>query len=190
MASCSNHKKSNKYSPQINLHPKHFVTIKGYIDPRLQHRIKINWITRFYTQNKSCEITINEFEGVHAPRMKSVTLKITPNRKGAFKYKLPTDKYLPGYCIWKTLTAYYQLNDKNKNLGTPRTGIDFGHNIMWTLTRYSAQAMKIKAHQHITGPSIITDSWLCKSNAVCKLSSSSAIKANSYIYNIKIFYKG
>ncbi len=104
---------TGKYAPQLNPHPKYFMTVKGKIDPALQGKIKLVWQASYATNNAHCQKVINSWEGVYAPREKKFFYNTVPDQQGNYQMKIPLDGLESGYCQWKINTIGYKLKTKN-----------------------------------------------------------------------------
>ncbi len=104
--------RNDRYKPTINPNPKHFITISGKIDPRLEGEFQVI----YQTTNKQCQEVINRFEGVYVPREKDYLYKIYPISHNNYKLQVPVDSIkIGGYCDWKLTGIYYTAYLK-KNL--------------------------------------------------------------------------
>ena len=119
LTACSNDNAADKpmpskFKPVVNPHPKYFMTVKGYIAPSLLDKVKLVWETTYVTSNPKCQLTINDFEGVHAPRQVTDKLIVQPNSKGIYENKIALDKYEKGFCGWKIRSIGYNILAFNK----------------------------------------------------------------------------
>ena len=97
-----------KYKPTVNPHPKYFMTVKGFIDPRLQHRIHLTIVVEYDTYNPKCDLWISHFNGVQSPWQIFNDYPIHPDNKGNYHIKIPLDYYLPGKCDWNAAAILYR----------------------------------------------------------------------------------
>ncbi|MSP53372.1 MAG: hypothetical protein EXR81_03865 [Gammaproteobacteria bacterium] len=124
LCSCSQPPKEDpKFQPVLDPHPNYFITYKGFIDPSLNHLVKLIILTVYTTTNPACEKDINPLEGVSAPRQQVQYTYVQPDTTGHFSYQLPMDKYLPGVCGWKISWANY--NDSGS------TNLDHFSSAVW-----------------------------------------------------------
>ena len=121
LTACSNDNAADKpmpskFKPVVNPHPKYFMTVKGYIAPNLLNKVKLVWGTTYVTSNPKCQLTINDFEGVHAPRQVTDKLIVQPNSKGIYENKIALDKYQKGFCGWTLSNMQFDLGDVKNNV--------------------------------------------------------------------------
>ena len=105
-----------KFQPVVNPNPNYFMTVKGHVAPELAGTVRLVWVTEYYTANPECEVVTNQFEGVRNAREVENTLIVKPNSSGNYEYKIPLDKYLPGFCRWQVSDSSYILSSKNNTL--------------------------------------------------------------------------
>ena len=112
LCACSKSKPEDpRFIPQLNPEPKYFITYQGFIDPSLNNLVQLTILTVYETTNPECEEDTNPLAGVLTPRKRSSYIHIQPNAKGHFYYKVPLDKYLPGFCKWEASWTNY--NDQS-----------------------------------------------------------------------------
>ena len=110
LISCGSDKKNyGKYVPKLNPHPQYYMTVKGRIDPKIKDKVKLSWDALYETNNRDCDIVINNFEGVVRPKNKTSVIKAEINEAGYYYYKIPIDKYMQGYCKWKLTSLRYRF---------------------------------------------------------------------------------
>lgn len=73
-------------------------------------------LTVYTSKNPKCRKEINKLEGVLIQRERQHVTIVKPNKAGYFDYKVPLDKFLPGFCQWKVDSIIY--NDKGENPDT------------------------------------------------------------------------
>jgi hypothetical protein len=94
-----------RMAPQLNLHPSKFMVIHGKISPKYS---KVKLHISYQSNNPSCQVTINWFEGVYANSSKWFTYNIDSKKDGSYSLKVPMDKLQKGYCDWGTsILSYY-----------------------------------------------------------------------------------
>ena len=97
------------YTPRINKHPKHFVTISGTVDRRaLPADFKLRFIAVNDTANDACEVTYNWFEGAVGDREKKVFYTPVINENKHYSVKIPTQIFQRGYCDWRLYQVQIQ----------------------------------------------------------------------------------
>lgn len=108
-------KEDPKFKPVLNPTPKYFITYKGFIDPSLNHLVKLTILTIYTSTNPKCRKEINKLEGVSAPRERLHYSYVKPGPSGHFSYKVPLDKFTLGFCKWRIGWANYNDEGKNPN---------------------------------------------------------------------------
>jgi hypothetical protein len=106
--------KQHKYLPRRNDKPHYFMTVQGYISPKLKNKVALTWTSTYYTTNPACQTTVNPLEGVYAARMKSFTLHIKPSAEGRYHTKYPINALTSGYCHWRLMYISYLANQINR----------------------------------------------------------------------------
>jgi len=104
-----------KFQPVVNPNPNYFMTVKGHVAPELAGKVKLVWVTEYYTANPECEVVTNQFEGVRNAREIKNSLVVKPNSTGNYEYKIPLDKYLPGFCRWQVGQTLFNLGNIKEN---------------------------------------------------------------------------
>ena len=102
-----------KYMPKVNPHPKYFMTVKGFIDPRLQQRIHLTIVAEYDNFNPKCNLWISHFEGADTPWQIFHDYKIKPDNTGHYKIKIPLDHYQPGKCDWDIAGVRYRTEKQS-----------------------------------------------------------------------------
>lgn len=98
--------------PQLNPHPKYFLTVKGRIDPAIAHNVNLVWSISYATNNEQdnkCQNVVDRFAGAIFPLTKDDSYTVQPNQQGYYAYNIALDKYIPGYCKWLPLAAAYEF---------------------------------------------------------------------------------
>lgn len=132
LAAC-NQQHSTKDEPQLNPHPKYFVTISGTINPHLKHRIYYLLRSTYGAYNPKCTVWVNHFEGVKGIPGHTEYYSAKPDANGHYVVKIPIDHYKPGKCNWKIAGISYTFldnpipKDKSKVYGGYGGIISFGH---------------------------------------------------------------
>ena len=102
-----------KYMPKVNPHPKYFMTVKGFIDPRLQQRIHLTIVAEYNNYNPKCNLLISHFEGASSPWQIFYNYPINLNSKSSYQIKIPLYYYQPGKCRWHIANISYVIKGKN-----------------------------------------------------------------------------
>jgi hypothetical protein len=112
LCSCSQPAKEDpRFKAVLNPTPHYFITYKGFIDPSLNHLVKLTILTVYNTTHPDCEIDTNQLAGVSVPREQLLYTYVTPDANGRFSYQVPLDKYLTGYCNW--VVSWTNYNDQS-----------------------------------------------------------------------------
>lgn len=98
----------SKYRPTLNPHPKYFMTVKGFIDPRLQDHIHLTIIAEYDNYNPKCNYWVSHFEGVSASWQIYHDFPIQTKRDGKYSINIPLDYYQPGQCKWHIAAIRYR----------------------------------------------------------------------------------
>lgn len=115
LTACSQDNKTYpRFMPQLNPQPKYFVTVEGYINPKLAQDINLTWHIAYITHNDDCREVFNPLEGVYGARSQEDSFLIKTDETNHYSYKIPIDKYLPGYCDWHATSMYYESRSKSK----------------------------------------------------------------------------
>ncbi len=116
-----------KFQPKIAKTPsKYFMTVKGYVAPEYRKHLKLTWILVYETHNPKCDYTISKFNGVYSSQDKLLFYKVKPDSSGHYEYKLPLQKYEPGFCKWAVSGLYYAFGVLPKHespLSSVATGV-------------------------------------------------------------------
>lgn len=89
------------YVPQINQSPKYYFRITGYVDKKLQKKVKPRFYASFQAMNPKCDRKKPFFADVSStPRYKDIVFnpKWTGNK---FFIAIPIDYYVEDNCRWK-----------------------------------------------------------------------------------------
>lgn len=142
LASCSQDNKTDRrYEPQLNPKPQYFVTMEGLLDPKLLEKGTFTLGIAYVTHNDDCRKIINPLEGVYTARVKEESIIVKIDQNHHYGYKIPIDKYLPGYCQWEATAMYYIFRSTDDKLGMQ-------FDVSFTKNSY-------------TQPSIYQDDWKC-----------------------------
>jgi hypothetical protein len=68
-----------KFQPVVNPNPNYFMTVKRHVAPELAGKVKLVWVTTYYTTNQKCNESINKFEGISVPRTINQSIISHPN---------------------------------------------------------------------------------------------------------------
>ena len=169
-----------KYMPKVNPHPKYFMTVKGFIDPRLQQRIHLTMIAEYDNFNPKCNMWVSYFEGADASWQIFHTYKIRPNHQGNYQIKIPLDYYQPSRCNWHAAAISYKDDDAPSDGDSPQI-IIFG-------------IKDSKAASHRSGETNV----ICSKNSGCNIIKSSGFVASGqlfpferqYTYTRNYYFKG
>jgi len=116
---------ASDYIPQLNPHPKYFMTVKGKVDPALKNKIKLIWIATYYTTNNQCRKVFDNGKDSFE-RQKNEAYPVVLNKNSSYVLNIPLDKYLPGFCIWKALDISYKIILANgRTIYDTSTGVSF-----------------------------------------------------------------
>ena len=116
---CSDHypdstKVPDKYKPKkLNPHPQYFMTVKGFIDPRLVKHIHLTMVAEYNNYNPKCNMWVSRFNGVNVPWQIFHDYPVHPDSKGNYQVKIPLDYYQPGKCDWHAATVRYEVGDQS-----------------------------------------------------------------------------
>ena len=97
-----------KYMPKVNPNPKYFMTVKGFIDPRLKGRIHLTIVAEYNNYNPKCNLWISHLQGANTPWQIFRDYKIKPDAKGGYEIKIPLDHYQQGKCNWHVAAIRYR----------------------------------------------------------------------------------
>ncbi len=86
-----------KYTPWKKSHPKHYLTLKGHINPKIAKDFK--FYMDYATSKRSCD-SINYYAGVRGVRVKTFPVSLNPDKLGNYEVKIPLDKFRKGFCDW------------------------------------------------------------------------------------------
>lgn|SRR3990167_893179 len=112
-ASCSlsrNNHNPVKNPPTNNPHPQYYFNIKTQVDPKIEQPIKLTLQARYVTSNPNCQNLTHWFEGVKEDQAITIEKTVTLPHNQVMYYKIPLDKFLPGYCQWRVERVAYQLH--------------------------------------------------------------------------------
>ncbi len=155
-------KKDPRFVPQLNPHPKYFITVEGDIDPGIAEDLTLSWHIAYATHNDACHKVVNYFEGAEVARFMEETVTFLTNA-GHYRYKLPLDKYLPGYCRWEaTSMDYYFGSMSNRYKFT--SGSDFTEDSPITHADFSITWQCNENSCHVANKTSTTPFYLPKPN--------------------------
>jgi len=106
-----NQQHATKNEPQLNPHPKYFVTISGTINPHLKHMIYYLLRSTYGAYNPKCKVWVNHFEGVKGIPGHTEYYPAKHDANGHYVVKIPIDRYKPGKCNWKIARISYTFSD-------------------------------------------------------------------------------
>ena len=109
-----------KKKPKLNPNPQYFLTIKGYISPKLSRTIQLAFEQTYAARNNKCSKVTNVLAGFESLPAKHDTYHIKPDKKGYYQVMIPMDKYLPGYCNWQPWELEHTLNKREEAYESPR----------------------------------------------------------------------
>ncbi len=102
-----------KFQPKIAKTPsKYFMTVKGYVAPEYRKHLRLNWILVYYTHNPKCSYVVDKFDGVYSSREKDIYYPVHLDSTGHYIYRLPLQKFSPGFCKWRVEAVRYLFNDE------------------------------------------------------------------------------
>ncbi len=163
-------KKDPRFVPQLNPHPKYFITVEGDIDPGIAEDLTLSWHIAYATHNDACNKVVNYFEGAEVARFTEETVTFLANA-GHYRYQFAIDKYLPGYCQWEAVSIYYKFSSHKQGQIKGQADFDFGN--------------PSKSY-----PYVYQDSWLCH-DIKCDLVKQVVLHAyfarnHSYVYKLHL----
>lgn len=117
----SNHIQHLREKPILNPQPKYFVTISGYISPKLKGKFNLTFEQISSTTADACFHEVSMLSGLMEAPNKIDLYRAQPNSKGYYVLKIPLDKYNSGYCHWIpwSLSYSYDKNFKPIDYSTP-----------------------------------------------------------------------
>ena len=127
--------KDLKFRPKLNPSPKYYITYQGFIDPSLNHLVKLSILTVYATTNPKCQSEASWLNGGLGPRMRKNYTYVVPDITGHFSYKVPLDKYLPGICGWQA----YEMLFNDESIKNPRAYVT---GEVFTSSKHKAVYMK------------------------------------------------
>ncbi len=154
---------TGKYAPEINLRPRYFMTVRGYVDPKIKDDVQLEFITIYYTTNPACKYTINYFEGVSSYREIDHVIKVKTDQHGNYKYAIPLDLYKPGFCGWNIVDISYKTDDKIPNFR--------GYSIASFLKK------EISSINYLG-----EDNWMCQKGSECQTENHAPLKGYYDLY--------
>ncbi len=101
--------------PVLNPAPKHFLTLKGRIDPQLKGKIHLQFVQSYVAMNKDCMQYINRFEGVLGHPVKDIVFTPKLDERGNYSLLIPLDKYVYGRCHWQSSSLGLHLTDSTSH---------------------------------------------------------------------------
>jgi len=116
-----------KYKPTINPHPKYFMTVKGFIDPRLNDRIHLTIVAEYDNYNPKCNMWISHLQGAEGPWQIFRDYPVHPDKKGDYHIKIPLDYYQSGKCDWHAAAIRY--GDTKEDNGDAQIALIFNKGI-------------------------------------------------------------
>lgn len=90
-----------KAKPQLNPHPKYFVTLTGNIEKHMPYPMTIMYKATYAAYAPTCGEWISRLEGVQGLAAKNFYYPVKVNQQGNYTVRIPIDKYIPGKCNWK-----------------------------------------------------------------------------------------
>ena len=155
-----------KYKPTINPHPKYFMTVKGFIDPRLNDRIHLTIVAEYDNYNPKCNMWISHLQGASSPWQIFHDYKIKSDSKGSYHIKIPLDYYQPGKCDWHVAYISYVIKDKKHQSDGDTIGSFFKN--MYSTKKNDDVPIR---HHHTSG----------SRNIVCSLASCSVKSSGEFL---------
>jgi len=99
--------------PQLNPHPKHFLTIEGVVSPKLEGKTNMSFVQVYAGPNSKCLKTVNALAGIQEVPTQTVDYKPKFDNQGKYIVKIPLDKYLSGRCDWAPARLLFNLQGPN-----------------------------------------------------------------------------
>lgn len=127
------------YAPLINTHPRYFVTIKGHIDQLLVKPVELVFFAHYLASNNACQYHDKDYQYNKYYRFIDNIIQIIPNARGNFRYKIPLDAYLAGFCGWGINTLSYKIYYNNEGCFPVYPLINFNKQVNKKVDRKTAR---------------------------------------------------